>query len=402
MAARSLAQAPAPLERQAHQLCGEGVIARRVGTVPGSVKGRLAAWRCRRVLRSLLDRPGRPGYEEPPTAVWREAASAFAEVTGDSLGSSIARVPGTGKGPLLAIVGHIDEIGLDRHAHRRHGYVFFRPLGGVERRGAPSAQRVDRAGDATESVPGVVERAKQKVRKGADAAADELDDLHIDIGAKDGDEARKLVRPGDAVVIARRAGRAAERPRRLALARQPARRVTSRSRRRGASPRPAARRARSPRSRRCRRRSATSAARAPRRSRSSPAIAIAVDVTHATDVPGGDPKVEGEHRPRQRPGDLPRPDDQPEASSTCSRRPPRPRGSRTRSRSPRGRRTRTWTRCTSVARGRRDGARLDPAPLHAHADRDRRPRGRRAVRPAARRLRPRLEPGRQLHPLTLG
>ena len=83
------------------------------------------------VLRSLLTAPGPSGYETAPTAVWREAASAFAEVTGDSLGSSIARVPGTGEGPLLAIVGHIDEIGLIVTHIDDHGYVFFRPVGGA-------------------------------------------------------------------------------------------------------------------------------------------------------------------------------------------------------------------------------------------------------------------------------
>jgi len=64
------------------------------------------------LLRSLLTAPGPSGYETAPTAVWREAASSFAELSADTLGSSIARVRGTGEGPLLALVGHIDEIGL--------------------------------------------------------------------------------------------------------------------------------------------------------------------------------------------------------------------------------------------------------------------------------------------------
>ena len=98
------------------------------------------------VLRSLLTAPGPSGYESAPTAVWRDAASAFAEVTGDSLGSSIARVPGTGKGPLLAIVGHIDEIGLIVTHIDDHGYVFFRPVGGWNAEVLPRAAR-DRAGE---------------------------------------------------------------------------------------------------------------------------------------------------------------------------------------------------------------------------------------------------------------
>jgi endoglucanase len=66
-------------------------------------------------LRKLLTAPGPSGYEQAPAAVFRDAAAAFAEVEFDAVGSTIARVPGTGGGPSLAIVGHIDEIGLIVH-----------------------------------------------------------------------------------------------------------------------------------------------------------------------------------------------------------------------------------------------------------------------------------------------
>src|SRR5437870_5148986 len=64
------------------------------------------------LLHELLTTPGPSGHEGPAAAVWRSAAEEFAEVTADVLGSSTARVKGTGDGPTLAIVGHIDEIGL--------------------------------------------------------------------------------------------------------------------------------------------------------------------------------------------------------------------------------------------------------------------------------------------------
>ena len=64
------------------------------------------------VLRALLTAPGPSGYETAPAQVWREAAARSPRSSGDCVGSSFARVPGTGDGPLLAVVGHIDEIGL--------------------------------------------------------------------------------------------------------------------------------------------------------------------------------------------------------------------------------------------------------------------------------------------------
>jgi putative aminopeptidase FrvX len=65
------------------------------------------------VLASLLRAPGAPGQEAAPAAIWREAAMALgAVVSSDPMGSSVARVRGRGEGPLLAVVGHIDEIAL--------------------------------------------------------------------------------------------------------------------------------------------------------------------------------------------------------------------------------------------------------------------------------------------------
>src|SRR5207244_1284499 len=59
-------------------------------------------------LRQLLTAPGPSGYETAPAAAWRAAAEGFAaEVRADVVGSSVARVAGTGDGPRLAVVGHI-------------------------------------------------------------------------------------------------------------------------------------------------------------------------------------------------------------------------------------------------------------------------------------------------------
>jgi putative aminopeptidase FrvX len=61
----------------------------------------------------LLRSPGPSGHETTPARVWREYCASFAtEVGGDKVGSSWARVAGTAGGPTVAVVGHIDEIGL--------------------------------------------------------------------------------------------------------------------------------------------------------------------------------------------------------------------------------------------------------------------------------------------------
>jgi putative aminopeptidase FrvX len=153
------------------------------------------------VLRSLLSAPGPSGYETAAARAWRDAAEAFAEVSGDVVGSSWARVKGTGDGPLLALVGHIDEIGLVvRHIDDK-GYLWFGDIGGWD----PQILVGQRLEVITRDGPitGVVGKKPIHLLKDEERKkVPELKDLHIDIGAKDGDDARERVRVGDVAVIA--------------------------------------------------------------------------------------------------------------------------------------------------------------------------------------------------------
>src|SRR4051812_40231685 len=154
------------------------------------------------VLRTLLTTTGPSGYETAPAAAWREAAEGFGlEVGVDVMGSSTARAKGTAGGPTLAIVGHIDEIGLIVTHIGDSGFLFFTGLGGWD----PSILLGQRVEVTTREgvVPGVIGRKpihllKEEERK----KVAEMRDMHIDIGAKDGDEAKGLVRIGDSAVLA--------------------------------------------------------------------------------------------------------------------------------------------------------------------------------------------------------
>ena len=151
-------------------------------------------------LHKLLTAAGPSGYEQAPAAVFRDAASAFAEVTFDTVGSTVARVPGTGTGKSLAIVGHIDEIGLIVHHIDDDGFLWFTGVGGWD----PIVLVGQRVSIATRGgvVPGVVGKKPIHLMKDEDRKkVPQLKDLHIDIGAADGDEARRLVRIGDVAVI---------------------------------------------------------------------------------------------------------------------------------------------------------------------------------------------------------
>jgi endoglucanase len=152
------------------------------------------------VLRRLLTAPGPSGYEQAPAAVFREACAEFAEVTHDSVGSTIARVVGTRGGPVLAIVGHIDEIGLIVHHIDDDGFLWFTNVGGWD----PVILVGQRLEILTRDGPviGVVgKKPIHLLNEEERRKAPELKHLHIDIGAKDGDDARSMVRVGDVAVI---------------------------------------------------------------------------------------------------------------------------------------------------------------------------------------------------------
>jgi endoglucanase len=152
------------------------------------------------VLRSLLIAHGPSGYETPPAAVWREAAAAFADVESDTMGSSYARVAGTAGGPSVAIIGHIDEIGLIVTHIEDTGFLRFAAVGGWDPQ-ILVGQRVTVSTSAGQ-VPGVVGRKPIHLLKDEDRKrVAELKELHIDIGAADGDEARGMVRIGDTAVL---------------------------------------------------------------------------------------------------------------------------------------------------------------------------------------------------------
>ena len=245
------------------------------------------------LLHRLLTAPGPPGHESRPAGVWREAAEAFAdEVTTDKLGTTVARVNGRGEHPLMAVVGHIDEIALLVSHITDKGFLHVVQSGGWDAQVLVS-QRVDvltRDG----VVPGVVGRKPPHLTDAEERKkAVQLKNLHVDIGAKDGDDARSMVAIGDQVLIAaepvelpngRIASRALDNRLGVYVAIEVARRVKEA----GGGGGPVA---------------GVAAVQEEIGAHGArvmayglePDLAVVVDVTHATDAPGVDPAEIGEH-----------------------------------------------------------------------------------------------------------
>lgn len=246
------------------------------------------------VLDALLTAHGPSGYEAAPARIWREAAEAFAVVEVDPMGNSTATVGGTGDGLSVAVVGHVDEIGLIVTHVDDQGYLHFTGVGGWDPQ-ILVGQRVVVHGTGGAVLPGVIGKKPIHLLKDEERKkVAEVKDLHIDLGATDGDDARGLVRVGDVAVIAadpvelpngRAAARAMDNRLGAFVALEVARLVAEAQGAAGDVVAVAA----------VQEEIGLFGAQAVGY-RLRPDIAIAVDVTHATDAPGIDAKQEGEHK----------------------------------------------------------------------------------------------------------
>lgn len=151
-------------------------------------------------LERLLDAPGPSGFEARPAGVWRDEAGAFAEVWSDVVGNSYAGLRRDAR-PLVLLAGHIDEIGLQVTHTDKSGLLYFAGIGGWDAQ-VLVGQRVRVLG-AKGDVPGVIGRKAIHLMEAKERdQAVKVKKLWIDVGASSLDELKEMgVRVGDPAVI---------------------------------------------------------------------------------------------------------------------------------------------------------------------------------------------------------
>ncbi|MEZ6121303.1 MAG: M42 family metallopeptidase [Pirellulaceae bacterium] len=151
-------------------------------------------------FKNLLETPGPSGFEEPVQRVVREYAESFgANIETDLHGNVICSVNGQAKRRLM-FAGHCDQIGMLVTHIDEMGFVYAQTIGGWD----PQQLIGQRMVIWTENgpVPAVIarkpihllndEERKQVVK---------LEDLWLDIGAANKDEAAAQVQIGDPVTL---------------------------------------------------------------------------------------------------------------------------------------------------------------------------------------------------------
>jgi endoglucanase len=240
-------------------------------------------------LHALLTAAAPSGHEDEAARVWREAAAGFAQVSSDTLGTSYARVGPGGGAPTLAVVGHVDEIGIAITNVEESGLLSFTPVG-IVRAETLLAQRVDLL-TRNGRVPGVIVRTKAAHDAKREQERVGLSDLYVDVGARSREEAEALVRVGDPGVWR---GEPVELPNGRLVSRALDNRLGA-----YAALEAARRLADGPAldvdmvAVAAVQEELGSFGARPAAFALDPLVAIAVDVTYATDVPGGDPRRAG-------------------------------------------------------------------------------------------------------------
>ena len=143
------------------------------------------------ILRQLSDATGVSGNEDEVRRIIVDAIRDHVDLVEiDAMGNVLALKRGSDPDPLRVMVAaHMDEIGLMVVGHDEDGTLRVRAVGGIDRRLLPGtvyAVGVDR-------IPGVIGvKPIHLLESGEAEKAPKIEDLRVDIGAKDKDEAERL------------------------------------------------------------------------------------------------------------------------------------------------------------------------------------------------------------------
>lgn len=155
----------------------------------------------RRFLEDLLAAISPSGYEQEAAAVVKAYAASFADEVSVDVHGNVTAVVNKGGSPRIMLAGHIDEIGLQITNIDQDGFLRFTTIGGWDPQ-IPQGQRVwiQTKGGRVAGVIG--KKAIHLLRAEARKKVVDFDNMWIDIGARDEDEARAKVDIGDCAVLA--------------------------------------------------------------------------------------------------------------------------------------------------------------------------------------------------------
>jgi len=151
-------------------------------------------------LEELLVTPSPTGFESAGQKVWKNYVEEFAdEVQTDTYGSAVAKLNTSFDVITVMLEAHCDEIGMIVQHITDEGYVFINKLGGSDSTIARAKRVFIHSRDGI--VSGVVGNTAIHLQdnKNGGGKQPEWKDIYVDIGAKNREEALKMVQIGDPI-----------------------------------------------------------------------------------------------------------------------------------------------------------------------------------------------------------
>ena len=151
-------------------------------------------------LKALLLAPGPSGYEQPVQAVVREYVKPFADTLHTDLHGNVIIGKNVAAPRRVLLAGHCDQIGLVITYIDEKGFLYTKPIGGWD----PQQLIGQRMTIWTKEGPINAVIARKPIHLLSSSEREKvvkLEELWLDIGAKDKAEAASLVRIGDPVTL---------------------------------------------------------------------------------------------------------------------------------------------------------------------------------------------------------
>jgi endoglucanase len=153
-----------------------------------------------RFFRRLLETPSPSGYEQPVQEIIREWAEPLADSIRTDVHGNVIATLNPGGSPRILLDGHCDQIGMMVQYIDDAGFLYSLPIGGWDVQ-ILLGQRVV-VWTAQGPVPGVISRkATHLLNDDERKKIPEFHELWIDIGVASGAQAKELVAIGDPVTL---------------------------------------------------------------------------------------------------------------------------------------------------------------------------------------------------------
>lgn len=151
-------------------------------------------------LTRLIETISPSGYETETMRLIRKETASFADEVRTDVHGNTDVVIHKGGGPRVMLVGHCDEIGFVVTGMDEKGFLWLGSVGGWDAQ-IPQGQRVQ-IRTKRGVIPGIIGKKPIHLQKPEDRKnALQIKDLWVDIGAKNQADAEKRVEIGDPVVI---------------------------------------------------------------------------------------------------------------------------------------------------------------------------------------------------------